>query len=107
MPKPIIPESRQFKILRAFFTVFIFCLLALSVTLCVIVFTTDDPTNVPYFIDHFGVGLTLFGVGLSAILMIILNKFNVNASDRGDKFMTLVGVVLILFAIGSVIFSYI
>lgn len=99
-------ETRNYKILRAIFTVIICLSFAIALTMTILVFTYDDPSEVPYFIDHFGVGLALALVGMSAILMTILNKYNINSSDKGDKLMQLVGLLLIIFGIGTTIFSY-
>lgn len=103
--KPIIQETRQYKILRIILSIVIFALLALSVSMFIVTFVYE-PTKVPAFISHYGVGLSLIAIGISAILMTILNKYNVNASDRGDRFILFVGLALIIFGIGTIIFSY-
>lgn len=100
-----IPESPKYKVLKIIFSIIIVACLALAICMMIIIFTVE-PDKVPPFVDHFGVGLSLVMVGLTAILMTILNKYNVNSSDRGDNVMKIVGALLILFGIGTIIFSY-
>ena len=64
--KPIIQETRQYKILRIILSIVIFALLALSVSMFIVTFVYE-PTKVPAFISHYGVGLSLIAIGISAI----------------------------------------
>ena len=82
----------------------IVCLI-FAVSMTILVFTLD-PVDVPPFIEHFGLGLSLILVGIVALLMTILNKYNINSTDKGDKVMQVIAGFLVVFGIATIIFSY-
>ena len=101
-----LPETKEYTILKVIFSIAIMICLGFAVAMTVVVFTID-PDNTPYFIKHFGLGISLIAVGVVAVLMTILNKYNVNSSDQGDRLMRVVGALLIIFGIGTIIFFFI
>ncbi len=98
-------ESNSYKILKIIFTIIIIICLIFAVSMTILVFTLDQ-ADIPPFIEHFGLGLSLILVGVVALLMTILNKYNINSTDKGDKVMQVIAGLLVVFGIATIIFSY-
>ncbi len=73
----------------------------------VVYFIESSKGEMSYFSKHFAVGLDLFLVGIIAIIMPKLAAQSLQGENKGDKMMGFVGLLLFLFAILTVIFSFV
>ena len=95
-------QSRKYRIIQIILTIIIVWSFGLSGYMAIMVFTGSSTNE---FLSDYAIGLSLCGIGLAAVLMTILNKYNIHSTDKGDKFMLFVGIVLILFGLGTILFS--
>lgn len=77
------------------------------VTSTVIYFVESSKGEMSFFSKHFAVGLDLFLIGIMAILMPKLAAKSLQGENKGDKMMGVVGLLLFLFAILTVVFSFV
>ncbi len=98
--------SPKKNLLLAFKTI-IWLTLVSVVTLSILYFMDLNSGEPSYFTEHFAISIILILIGIIAIILPKISKETYSGSDRGDNFMVLVGVLLILSSFISIFFSYI
>ncbi|MDE6660756.1 MAG: hypothetical protein K2J93_02890 [Anaeroplasmataceae bacterium] len=79
----------------------------LSVVACTVIYFIEfDKPNKSFFSVHFALPIILFFIGLIAIIMSNLSRKSISGESKGDRMMIGVGLLLILFSILSLIFSF-
>lgn len=103
--KAISPNQKNKSILLAFKIIIVIAFIAV-VTCVVIYFMEMGKETRSYFSLHFALPIILLFVGIIAIMLSTLSKMSMTGENKGDKFMTVVGLLLILFSILTLMFSY-
>lgn len=95
-------NSKQFLVLQTILRVVVILTLGFAVYMAYFIFANQE---MPALLGKFGPGLAIFLVGVIAFFLPILNKMNLNTSDRGDNMMKIVGIILMILGIGTIIFN--
>lgn len=89
------------------FRIIVYVAVAVVVGLAVLYFIESTNQTMSFFSLHFAVPIILAMIGIIAILLPKLTKKSYSGDTKGDNFMTLVGVLLILCAVMSLGLSFI
>lgn len=103
--KPVSVNQKNKGLFLAFKIIIVIAFITV-LTCTVIYFIEMGKETRSYFSLHFALPIILLFVGIIAIMLSTLSKMSMTGESKGDKFMTLVGLLLILFAILTLIFSY-
>ena len=87
--------------------IIIFIAFIVVISCTILYFVEFNSETKSYFTMHFALPCILFMVGLIAVLMAILSIKSIQGENKGDNFMIVVGILLILCAIISLVWSYI
>ncbi|MDE7105573.1 MAG: hypothetical protein K2O22_00215 [Anaeroplasmataceae bacterium] len=77
------------------------------ITCTIIYFMEVNQEHRSYFSMHFALPIILFLVGVIAIMLSTLSKMNLSGENKGDNMMLGVGLLLMLCAIVTLIFSFV
>lgn len=64
-------------------------------------------TEVSYFTKHFAMFISLFAIGIIALLLPSVNQKKYSSDSKGDNTMIIVGFLLFICSIVSIIISYV
>ncbi len=88
------------------FRIIIFIAFVLIVACTILYFVEFNSETKSYFTMHFALPCILFMVGIIAILMAALSIQSISGESKGDNFMIVVGILLVLCSIISLVWSY-
>ena len=97
-------ESLIFKVLKVVIIISMIIIIGITGFYFYEILGEKEPS---YFSVHFALPIIFMVVGILAILLPMANKEKLTTNDKGDKMMPVIGVILILVAIISCIFSFI
>lgn len=78
----------------------------LVVMTCTILYFVEMNGERSYFTLHFALPLIIFMVGIIAVFMAALSMQNMSGESRGDNFMIVVGILLMISAVVALVWSY-
>ncbi len=96
----------KFKIIRIIDMVISGILITMLTIHAIFFFSLGEGDSLPYFFEHFSVGIAIMLVGVIAYTLPILNKQTVRGTDKGDKLMTYAGVLAVILGIMTIIMTY-
>ncbi|MCM1131021.1 MAG: hypothetical protein NC310_07295 [Roseburia sp.] len=80
----------------------------ITVVVCTVIYFMEIGKETrSYFSLHFALPIVLLFVGIIAIMLSFLSMLSISGENKGDKLMIFVGLLLILFAIITLVSSYV